>query len=174
MKNSQSLGYQGRYDKLAGVIKDTHDLPYIARFAIGKKYWDRLDIDQQARYVNVFTEFSVATYAYRFNGYAGETFRIDSEKPMKRGRIQVLSYLNSLSQNGASGNDLQFDSAEIDFNYVLREQEGAWKIINIVVQGVSDLALKRAEYRTLIQEDGFDALIKHISDKLQAYTKKAA
>jgi len=33
--------------------------------------------------------------------------------------------------------------------------------------------LKRAEYRTLIQEDGFDALIKHITDKTEAYSKKS-
>ncbi len=168
MKNSKSLGYQGRYDRLAPVIEQTHDLAYIARFAIGKKNWDRLDAEQQSRYVDVFSDYSIATYAFRFNDYDGEVFQIDSEKPMKRGRVQVLSHLK------ITGQQTEVDSIDragmIDFNYVLREHEGRWVIINIVVQGVSDLALKRAEYKTLISEKGFDALMTHIEDKTRAYT----
>ena len=168
MKNSKSLGYRGRYDRLAPVIKQTHDLAYIARFAIGKKNWERLDAGQQARYVDVFSDYSIATYAFRFNGYDGEVFQIESEKPMKRGRVQVISYLKS------TGQQTEVSSADpdgtIDFNYVLREHEGRWVIINIVVQGVSDLALKRAEYKTLISEKGFDALVNHIEDNTRAYT----
>ncbi len=169
MKNANSLGFQGRFDQLAPVIERTHDLAYIARFAIGKKLWDQLNVEQQKRYVELFSNYSIATYAARFNDYDGESFQIESEKSMKRGRVQVSSYLkinNTVEDKGLPETD-----GMIDFNYVLREHQDRWQIVNIIVQGVSDLALKRAEYKTLISDKGFEALIKHIEDKTQAYTE---
>lgn len=169
MKNAKSLGFKGRFDQLAPVIEQTHDLPYIARFAIGKRWWDRLNAEQQKRYVEVFSNYSIATYASRFNDFDGESFQVESEKSMKRGRVRVSSYLktnNTVDDNSSPGSD-----GLIDFNYVLRENKDRWQIINIIVQGVSDLALKRAEYKTLISDKGLDALIKHIEQKTQAYTE---
>ena len=37
--------------------------------------------------------------------------------------------------------------ADIPLEYLLQQKDGAWRIINIVADGVSDLALKRAEYQ---------------------------
>ena len=41
-----------------------------------------------------------------------------------------------------------------------------WKIINILADGVSDLALKRAEYSAIIQRDGFSALLSLLEQKI--------
>ncbi|MCI0654574.1 MAG: ABC transporter substrate-binding protein [Methylococcaceae bacterium] len=157
MKNAAALGYRGRYEKLAAVIDATHDLEYIARFSIGRKNWESLSDEQHKKFVNAFREYSVATYANRFNGYSGENFRVTGEQPVKRGQIQVTSLLEIPGEE------------TVDFLYLLLPDDGTLKIVNIIVQGVSDLALKRAEFMSLLGDKGFDALLAHLAEKTTEY-----
>ena len=159
MKRADTLGYQGRRTQLESVIRTTHDLPFLARFSIGRK-WGTLTPEQQAKWVALFSDYSISTYAERFNGFDGETFEVTSEKPMRGNKVVVQSLLTI-----PQAENHQFD-------YILQQNpNGAWQIVNVVVDGVSDLALKRAEYSTILSQDGFDALIKQLTDKIAGYGK---
>ena len=57
------------------------------------------------------------------------------------------------------------DGEEIPLNYMLRESDTEWKIVNVVAQGVSDLSLKRADYTAVIKSEGFDALVSRLREK---------
>ncbi|MGH8499591.1 MAG: ABC transporter substrate-binding protein [Methylococcales bacterium] len=157
MKNATALGYQGRFEKLAQVIESTHDLEYIARFSIGKTSWDKLGDDQRQKFVDSFKQYSIATYASRFNGYSGETFRITGEQAAKRGQIQVTSFLDIPGEES------------VDFMYLLLPDKGTLKIVNIIVDGVSDLALKRSEFMSRLVDKGFEALLTHLAEKTAEY-----
>ena len=63
------------------------------------------------------------------------------------------------------------DDKDVKFDYMLKEKGASWRIINIIANGVSDLALKRSEYTTILQRDGFDALIAKINEKIDNYSK---
>jgi len=54
----------------------------------------------------------------------------------------------------------------VRFDYVLREGKEGWRIVNVLADGVSDLALKRVEYRAILQRDGFPALIDMLKKKV--------
>ena len=54
---------------------------------------------------------------------------------------------------------------------MLKEKDNSWRIINIIANGVSDLALKRSEYTTILQREGFDSLITKINDRIDSYSK---
>ena len=60
----------------------------------------------------------------------------------------------------------------VKFDYMLKEKGNSWRIINIIANGVSDLALKRSEYTTILQREGFDALITKINEKIDNYSKQ--
>jgi len=156
MKQADHLDYQKRYQQLEPTVEDTHDLPTIARLTIGK-YWRGLQKDQQALLVKTFHRLSIATYASRFNGYSGEQFTIASEKPTRGHRVLVQSLL------------IKSDGKQIHFNYLLHHVGGQWRILNIVVDGVSDLALKRTEYTGLLKTEGFQALIAKLQNQIRRY-----
>lgn len=158
MKQGQQLGYQGRYDKLYPAITRSHDLTKIARIVIGKE-WDTLTEKQQAELVDVFIRLSVASYAHNFKSFAGESFRFESEEQTSRGGIVVHTSL------------LIPDSKPVRFDYMLKEKTNGWSIINIIADGVSDLALKRSEYTSILKSQGFDVLITQINEKILNYSK---
>ncbi len=156
MKNADSLGYQGRFEKLEPVVLESHDIPYVARLSVGK-YWKTFDEQQRSKLVKTFRQLSIATYANRFDGYSGEQFIVGSEKELPRGKILVETKF--IKSNGQ----------QLQFNYLLRKVGDRWRIINISVDGVSDLALKRAEYMSLVKNDGFPALIYKMENQIQRY-----
>ena len=159
MKDGKQLGYAGRYDKLSGPISDSHDLTKIARIVVGKE-WEKLSEDQQQKLVDVFSRLSIASYAHNFKDYDGESFVFDSEEETARGGFVIHSRLKVPNDK------------DVKFDYMLKEKGKSWRIINIIANGVSDLALKRSEYTTVLQREGFDALISKINEKIDNYSKQ--
>ncbi len=159
MKNGKQLGFAGRYDKLYDSVSNSHDLTKIARIVVGKE-WEKLSSEQQDKLIDVFSRLSVASYAHNFKEYAGESFVFDSEEETARGGFVVHSRL------------IVPDDKPVKFDYMLKEIGSSWRIINIIANGVSDLALKRSEYTTILQREGFDALIKKINEKIDNYSKQ--
>jgi phospholipid transport system substrate-binding protein len=158
MKNGKQLGFAGRYDKLYDSVSNSHDLTKIARIVVGKE-WEKLSEAQQQKLVDIFVRLSVASYAHNFKDYSGESFVFDSEEETTRGGVVVHSHL------------IIPDDKPVKFDYMLKEKGDSWRIINIIANGVSDLALKRSEYTTILQREGFDALIAKINEKIDNYSK---
>lgn len=159
MKHAKSLGYSGRYKKLVPVIRQTHDLTRIAQTTLGSE-WGKLTQAQQSKFVDTFTHLTIATYAGRFDGYSGEKFKFVKTQKLSSEQSLVRSYL------------IKSDGSKVTFDYVLRNENGHWKIINIVVNGVSDLALKRAEYTDVLKKKGFQGLLKKLDSKISSYGGK--
>lgn len=159
MKNGAKLGYSGRYDKLKGAVSDSHDLGKIARIVVGKE-WEKLTEPQQKQLVDVFSRLSVASYAHNFKDYDGETFTFDTEEETSRGGVVIHTLLTIPNDK------------PVKFDYMLKENGDSWRIINIIANGVSDLALKRSEYTSILQREGFDALIAKITEKIDNYSKQ--
>ncbi len=158
MKNGKQLGFAGRYDKLHDPVSNSHDLTKIARIVVGKE-WEKLSEEQQKKLVDVFSRLSIASYAHNFKEYAGESFAIDSEEETTRGGVVVYAHLSIPNDK------------DVKFEYHLKEKDKSWRIINIVANGVSDLALKRSEYTSILQREGFDTLIAKINEKIDNYSK---
>ena len=156
MKNAKQLGYQGRYQKLEPVVKETHEFEAIAQIALGN-HWKELNLEQKKQFVDKLTNLSVATYAAQFNDYGGEDFKYDSEQNMKSNRMMLRYNLTAPKEK------------PVKFEYILNAFNGKLVIINIVVDGISDLALKKAQYSSVIEREGFDSLMNKLGQKITDY-----
>lgn len=161
MKNADSLGFEGRKDKLVPVITESFDLAFICKVIFGRR-WDELSQDEQAQMIDTFTRLTITTYAARFDGFSGESFRIVEEKPMNRGRELVSTEL------------VRPTDEPVHLDYVLHEVRGRWRIVNVVAEGVSDLSLKRADYGSVIKRDGFDTLMQKLEAQIDDLEKNSA
>jgi phospholipid transport system substrate-binding protein len=146
MRNADSLGFPGRRERLSPVIREAFDLPFIVKVVLGR-YWGALPQADRQRMIDTFTRLTIATYAARFDGFSGEAFELVEEKPMKKGRVLVRTRLIRPGD----------EAAQLD--YVLQEEAGRWRILNVVANGVSDLSLKRADYGSIMKKQGFDILV---------------
>ena len=144
-----------RYRALEPLIMATHDLPYIAEFAL-RRQWASLTEEQRQRFVAAFQRLSVMTYAARFGNVAADAFRaLEVGEPDASGRVQVATAIKRDGQ------------ADVSLEYLLQQDEQSWRIINIIADGVSDLALKRAEYQRVFASGGIDGLIAELDEQTQ-------
>ncbi len=160
MQDASKLGYEGRYRRLDPAIQKSHDLAGITRVATGRN-WGSLSKEQKARLVELFTKLSISTYAARFDGYSGETFKTIAEEKLGNGDALVRTVFTD-----STGDTIPFD-------YVLRQHDGQWQIVNITVEGVSDLAIRRSEYASIIRRNGIEGLFKQLQEKIADYRKLA-
>ncbi len=158
MKNAGRLGYQGRYKKLEPVVKDVFQFEAVAQIALGS-HWKKLDQAQKIAFIGVLTDLSVATYAAQFNDYGGEKFQYQSAEETKADRVTARYLMVAPNEK------------PIKFDYVVNQFDGKWAIINIIVDGISDLALKKAQYTSVIDREGFDKLVAKLSQKTKDYAK---
>ena len=155
MKKGHDLGYTGRYQRISPTVEKTHDLDTIARLVVGR-HWKKLDASQRSVFIETFKDLSISMYAGRFKEYGGEQFTILSEQPLKRGNRKLVT-----------SHFVKSDGGTITFTYILHQVHDQWKIINVSVNGVSDLALKRAEYGGILQKDGFPTLIERLKSQIR-------
>ena len=146
-----------RYRVLEPLIEQTHDLPYIAEFAL-RRQWPALSEAERARFVAAFEKLSVTTYATRFENVTADTFKIDAGAADAAGAAEQAraEVKTAIVRPG---------ERDIPLEYLLQQKDGVWRIINIVADGVSDLALKRAEYQRVLASGSIDDLIKHLDEQ---------
>jgi len=155
MQDAHRLGYQGRYDLLAPVMKRAFDFATMTRLAAGAA-WPKLSPDQQTALVDAFGRFSIATYANQFNGYSGERFAITGRSESPQGIVIATS------MSTAKGDPVRF-------NYLLREIDGAWRIIDIYVDGtISQLAVRRSEFSAVLSQSGPAGLLQSLNERIKA------
>ena len=142
-----------RYRALEPTIVKTHDLPYIAEFSL-RRQWPMLTDGERQRFVAAFQRLSVMTYAARFGNVAPDAFRpLEAGMPDANGRVQVTTAIKREGQ------------PDVSLEYLLQPDGEDWKIINIVADGVSDLALKRAEYQRVFASGGIEGLIAELEQQ---------
>ncbi len=158
MKSGKRIGYAGRYEKLFNPVAQSHDLEKIARIIVGRE-WEKLTKDQQHTFVDVLIRLSVSSYAHNFRDYNGESFVFESLEETGKGGVVVRSLFKIPNDK------------DVKFDYMLKQNGDTWRIINIIANGVSDLALRRTEYTSVLQREGFDALIKRLNEKIDNHSK---
>jgi phospholipid transport system substrate-binding protein len=142
-----------RYRALEPTIVKTHNLPFIAEFAL-RRQWGMLKDEERQRFVAAFQRLSVMTYAARFGNVAPDAFRLlEAAAPDANGRVQVTTAIKREEQ------------PDVSLEYLLQQDGDDWKIINIVADGVSDLALKRAEYQRVFANGGIEGLIAELEQQ---------
>jgi phospholipid transport system substrate-binding protein len=157
MKDATQLGYQGRYTRIAPAVEQSFDLDFMARFVLGPDGKD-LGAADQARWREAFERITVATYAGRFTGWGGEQFKTLGEEPAAQDTVFVKTVLD------------RPDADDVQLTYRLRKTDGGWKIVDIYNKGtVSELALRRSDYSSVLKRDGFDKLLQTVDAKVADY-----
>jgi len=157
MKNAATLGFEGRRQKLAPVLSSTFDFDFMAEKSAGR-YWKDFTPEQKQRWADTFGRLTIATYAARFNKYSDQAFETLGVDASDFDTVLVRTKLD------------QPHDENVQLNYRMLETPSGWRIVDIYLNGtVSELALRRAEYGTVLQRDGFDKLLQDLEAKITSF-----
>jgi phospholipid transport system substrate-binding protein len=155
MRSSDELGYSGRFERISPAVAETFDLRFMAAKSMGR-HWKKLAQADQQRWLELFTRHISANYAGQFTNFSGEGFETVGEESASRDTRVVRTLLT------------RPDDDDVQLNYRLRELDGQWRIIDIYLNGtVSELALRRSEYSSVLKREGFEKLLSTIDEKVK-------
>jgi phospholipid transport system substrate-binding protein len=153
MRDGRMLGESGRYARLAPAVDRTFDIPTMTRLAIGPA-WGTLSPAQQQQLVGAFAHYIAATYADRFDSYSGEQLQVTGERP---NGTEVMVQTKIAKSNG--------EATRLD--YLMRQDQGSWRISDVYLDGtISQLAVHRSEFHSILQREGVDGLVTALNRKV--------
>ena len=137
---NKRLNDQERQDLFREILNRTFKIQLIAKFTLGR-YWRRATKAQQQEYVGLFEDFIVLAYAARFRDYTGENFSVGQVRQINDRDKLVHSKL--VLKNGRN----------IPVLWRVRGNDG-FKIIDVLVEGVSMAITQRDEFSAIINQRG--------------------
>jgi phospholipid transport system substrate-binding protein len=153
MRDGRTLGQSGRYARLEPVVDRTFDIPSMTRLAIGPA-WTALPAAQQQQLMAAFAHYVAATYADRFESYSGEQLEVTGERP---NGADVVVQTRIVKPDG--------ETTRLD--YLIRQDQGGWRISDVFLDGsISQLAVHRSEFRSILQREGVDGLVMALNRKV--------
>lgn len=134
------------------LLDEHFDMGAIAKFVLGR-YWRTASEAQRNEFRQLFEDFLVSSYSARFGEYRGQGFNV-AGSDSDNGAVIVHSMIDMPS------------SEDIRVDWRLRSGDGAFHIVDIVVEGVSMAVTQRSEFASVIQSrGGVDGLIEALRSK---------
>ncbi len=156
MLSNKELTQAEKTRQFRHLLNQSFALKGIARFALGR-YWRRADKTQRKRYLKLFEDYIVNSYAARFGNYGGETFVVTSESVDDRGGATVST---RIQRPGGEPVQVQWH---------LRERKGEVRIVDVMVEGISMSLTQRSDFAASVRTTGgnLDAFLDTLEAKVR-------
>lgn len=150
----ESLTGEQREEAFRELLTAGFDVKAISRFVLGR-YWRRASESEREEFTGLFEDLIVATYSRKFSDYGGQTLKVESIREENEKMAAVASHI--LRQSG--------DPIQIDWRLLRRGE--SWRIVDVVVEGLSMVLSQRSEYASVIKSDGgkMDGLLAKLREK---------
>jgi len=135
----------------------------MTRLAVGAP-WRQASAAQQQSLTNEFRTLLVNTYTTAFTQYRDQVIEYRPFK-MASGDTDVVVRSLIKQKTGAD---------PIDINYSMEKVDGAWKVYDVVIAGVSLVQNYRSTFASEIQKGGVDGLIAALSAKNKALAQQVS
>jgi phospholipid transport system substrate-binding protein len=134
-----AISQREKTDRFRVLFKDFFDIPSIGRFVLGR-FSRAATPEENARFATLFEDVIVYTWSRRFGEYKGQTLKVTDNSP-----------------DGADGALVNSDIVGVDgqpfaVSWRLRKRETGFRIVDVIVEGVSMAITYRQEYATIIQQ----------------------
>jgi phospholipid transport system substrate-binding protein len=144
-----------RQQKLRQIVAGTFDFTEMAKSALGY-HWKQLSPQQQQEFTNVFISFIEDSYLSKINDYRGQ-------------QVTFLRASNDGPDEAQVNTDIvQQGKDPIHVNYRLMRKGGTWKIYDVTVDAISIIANYRNQFNRVMNNQGYDTLIKDLKSKQAA------
>jgi len=139
--------------ELEKIAHTRFDFRTMARLVLARD-WKRLDSAKRDEFVDQFTTYLANDYGSRLERYQQEDVKVMDEQPKPRGDVEVRTKIVGGKNNGAI----------VDYR-MRKDKDGSWRIIDVVIEGISLVANFRDQFREVIANGGPEALLQKLKEK---------
>jgi phospholipid transport system substrate-binding protein len=143
------------YDLVNEIVVPNFDFELITQYAMGR-FWRQAGVEQRQVLVEEFRRLLVRTYAKALLNYTGQKIRILPLRPGSRqGQVRVHTEVNEPG------------GPTVPIDYQMYLKAGAWKVYDVIIDGVSLVSNYRSSFATEIRRGGISGLIQALKNRNQ-------
>ena len=146
------LSVDQKRHKVEEIVYAQVDFETLSRLVLARN-WSQLSEAQQKQFMEEFRQNLSATYGRNVESYKNEKVRIIEDHAEPRGDWTVRT---KIVRNG---------SDDINVDYRLRQINGTWKIIDIIIENVSLVANFRSQFQEIMSNGGPTRLLQVLHEK---------
>jgi len=128
------------------------DFDTVSRLVLAK-YWKQFSPEQRQQFEDEFKRALTVSYGRRIGQFGQEKVVIVGERQEPLGDVTVQSRIV-----GGKAGDIKVD-------YRLRQKDGTWYVIDVIVEGVSIVSSYRTQFQEIIGQGGPDRLLAELHQK---------
>ena len=162
--SNEEVSLDAKRSSFAALLNDGFDMRWIGQFVLGRN-WNLATPEQRIEYLDLFEKIIVFTYSKRFNDYSGQQVKVTGHQLGKKKYVFVKSQFFDPLRAGSS----------INVTWRLLPRDESFKIVDVVIEGVSMGVSQRNEYNSVIQRNGgkIGALIQAMRDNIDKLRSKS-
>jgi phospholipid transport system substrate-binding protein len=130
---------------------DFFDFESMSRLALGR-HWRDLSSDQRRQFIDLYRKLLETTYLDQVLEYRDERVRFIDERELADNRSEVLTQVVHQDQL-------------IPVNYRLIQQEGQWRIYDLIIENVSLSRNYRSQFASFLERNSFEDLLDELRQK---------
>ena len=151
LQNSD-LSTRERRQRIENLAFDVFDFPTMGKLVLARN-WKKFDDAQRREFIEQFKLYLSRNYGSRLDRYRQTDVVIVGARIEPRNDVTVYSKV-------AGG---EFDGVKLD--YRLRQRSAEWKVIDVVIEGVSLVGNFRSQFREVVSQKGPEALLEQMRAK---------
>ncbi len=141
------------YQLVEEIVVPNFDFDRITAFAVGR-YWRQASAPQREGLTREFRQMLVRTYAKALLNYSGQEVVFLPLRPGQReGQVTVRTEVRETG------------GPPIPIDYQMYLKNGAWKVYDISIDGISLVSNYRSSFDAEIRRKGVDGLIESLKDR---------
>ncbi len=163
MLSDESLDQEARIEEFRQLLTAGFHLELIGKFVLGR-HWRRASEAERAEFAQLFEDYLVASYAQKLSEYGGEKLVVQGGRPKGKSGAVVASRV------------VPPEGTPFQVEWRLRRAGDGWRIIDVVVEGVSMAVTQRSEFSSVIASRGgkIDGLLDALRRQIQQADSIAA
>jgi len=124
------------------LLKKNFAVKAIGRWVLGR-YWRKATTEEKEEYNKLFEDLIVATYVNRFEEFSGET-------------LKVIKAINQNGKDAIVKSEILRPAGQppVRVDWRVRAPNGTYKIVDVLVEGVSMSQTQRSEFSSVIKREG--------------------
>lgn len=139
--------------KIETLFEQKVDINFVAKFVLGKNWRDASE-KQRTDYIAAYKPFILKNYASRLTRYSGQTYTLKNPRSDGDSSMVTMEIVDPNGQN-----------VVVDYR-LSANGNGSYKILDIIVEGVSLLTTQRSEFNAIVDRKGVDGLIEALKKQV--------
>jgi phospholipid transport system substrate-binding protein len=142
-----------RRSLIRSLITDRFDFVEMAKRSLAR-HWRERSPEEKQEFVSLFSELLEASYIGKIESYTSEKITYDKE------------ILKGGNKYGVVSTSIITKDVTIPIDYKVIQRNNAWRVYDVVIEGVSFISTYRSQYNTIIKQKSFSHLIQTMQSKL--------